>query len=153
MYWRRLRVRRDTCIRPPFSYHKFTSFFTTSSSSTVPHISLSGLKFNLKDVTTGYLCYDRMPSWHINDLPAELGRLRFKKLNWKIVFRILSYPQIMILLVLSWLPIFVFTTLSVEGKTSNSVASAWYAGWHSTAGFPLSKVSWSKYTHLTYAFA
>lgn len=35
----------------------------------------------------------------------------------------------------------------------NSVATAWYAGWHSTAGFPLSKVSWSKYTHLTYAFA
>jgi len=33
------------------------------------------------------------------------------------------------------------------------VASAWYAGWHATMGFPLSKVSWSKYTHLTYSFA
>ncbi|KAF9567358.1 chitinase [Agrocybe pediades] len=33
------------------------------------------------------------------------------------------------------------------------VASAWYAGWHADAGFPLSKVSWSKYTHLTYSFA
>jgi len=59
----------------------------------------------------------------------------------------------MILLLLSWLPIIVFTPLSVEGKTYASVASAWYAGWHSTEGFPLSKVSWSKYTHLTYAFA
>ncbi|RDB20192.1 Chitinase A1 [Hypsizygus marmoreus] len=38
-------------------------------------------------------------------------------------------------------------------STSNKVATAWYAGWHSTNGFPLSKVSWSKYTHLTYAFA
>ncbi|KAF8914233.1 glycoside hydrolase family 18 protein [Gymnopilus junonius] len=34
-----------------------------------------------------------------------------------------------------------------------TVAAAWYAGWHATAGFPLSKVSWSKYTHLTYSFA
>ncbi|KAF8169494.1 chitinase [Pholiota molesta] len=35
----------------------------------------------------------------------------------------------------------------------NTVAAAWYAGWHADAGFPLSDVSWSKYTHLTYAFA
>lgn len=33
------------------------------------------------------------------------------------------------------------------------VATSWYAGWHADAGFPLSKVSWGKYTHLTYAFA
>ncbi|KAF8915473.1 chitinase [Mucidula mucida] len=32
------------------------------------------------------------------------------------------------------------------------VASAWYAGWHA-ADFPLSSVSWSKYTQMTYAFA
>lgn len=32
------------------------------------------------------------------------------------------------------------------------VATAWYAGWHAD-DFPLSKVSWSKYTQLTYAFA
>ncbi|THH05683.1 hypothetical protein EW145_g4627 [Phellinidium pouzarii] len=31
------------------------------------------------------------------------------------------------------------------------VASAWYTGWHAT-DFPLSNVSWYKYTHLTYAF-
>jgi hypothetical protein len=37
----------------------------------------------------------------------------------------------------------------VHGK----VAAAWYAGWHAKNGFPLSKVPWSKYTHLTYAFA
>ncbi|KDR84013.1 hypothetical protein GALMADRAFT_56576 [Galerina marginata CBS 339.88] len=35
----------------------------------------------------------------------------------------------------------------------SKVASAWYAGWHADTGFPLSKVSWSKYTHLTYSFA
>ncbi|KAK2466027.1 hypothetical protein APHAL10511_001669 [Amanita phalloides] len=35
------------------------------------------------------------------------------------------------------------------------VASTWFAGWHATAepAFPISKVSWSKYTHMTYAFA
>ncbi|KAF6763139.1 endochitinase [Ephemerocybe angulata] len=31
------------------------------------------------------------------------------------------------------------------------IAAAWYAGWHA-ADFPLSAVSWSKYTHMTYAF-
>lgn len=36
---------------------------------------------------------------------------------------------------------------------SSKVATAWYAGWHSTTGFALSNVTWSKYTHLTYAFA
>ena len=49
-------------------------------------------------------------------------------------------------------PILVLAILSIE-ITASKVASAWYAGWHSTTGFPLSKVSWSKYTHLTYAFA
>ena len=32
------------------------------------------------------------------------------------------------------------------------VSAAWYAGWH-TDDFPLSDVSWDKYTHLTYSFA
>ncbi|KAF8076677.1 endochitinase [Lyophyllum atratum] len=36
---------------------------------------------------------------------------------------------------------------------TTKVATAWYAGWHSTTGFPLSNITWSKYTHLTYAFA
>ena len=31
------------------------------------------------------------------------------------------------------------------------VASTWYAGWHA-ADFPLDKVSWDKYTQVTYAF-
>lgn len=48
-------------------------------------------------------------------------------------------------------------SLSVSGvpqgpDTASSVAAAWYPGWHTT-DFPLSKVSWSKYTHMTYAFA
>ncbi|KAJ8077992.1 hypothetical protein AAF712_005605 [Marasmius tenuissimus] len=34
----------------------------------------------------------------------------------------------------------------------SKVAMAWYAGWHAT-DFPLSSVSWEKYTHMTYAFA
>ncbi|KAJ8518111.1 hypothetical protein ONZ45_g4793 [Pleurotus djamor] len=36
--------------------------------------------------------------------------------------------------------------------SSSSVAAAWYAGWHAE-DFPISSVSWSKYTILTYAFA
>lgn len=31
------------------------------------------------------------------------------------------------------------------------IAAAWYTGWHAH-DFPLTAVSWSKYTHLTYAF-
>ncbi|CAA7260882.1 unnamed protein product [Cyclocybe aegerita] len=39
-------------------------------------------------------------------------------------------------------------------KPPSKVAAAWYAGWHAGASdFPLSKVSWAKYTHLTFAFA
>ncbi|KAK7043207.1 hypothetical protein VNI00_008561 [Paramarasmius palmivorus] len=34
----------------------------------------------------------------------------------------------------------------------SKVSMAWYAGWHSS-DFTLSDVSWSKYTHLAYAFA
>ncbi|EEB93001.1 hypothetical protein MPER_08406 [Moniliophthora perniciosa FA553] len=34
----------------------------------------------------------------------------------------------------------------------SKVSMAWYAGWHSSK-FTLSDVSWSKYTHLAYAFA
>ncbi|PPQ70436.1 hypothetical protein CVT26_013930 [Gymnopilus dilepis] len=44
-------------------------------------------------------------------------------------------------------------SISASIHSKPSVAAAWYAGWHATAGFPLSKVSWSKYTHLTYSFA
>lgn len=36
--------------------------------------------------------------------------------------------------------------------TVEMVSTAWYAGWHAT-DFPLSKVSWEKYTQMTYAFA
>ncbi|KAF8992509.1 glycoside hydrolase superfamily [Cyathus striatus] len=39
--------------------------------------------------------------------------------------------------------------------TSEKVSAAWYAGWHaeSIPGFPLSDISWEKYTHMTFAFA
>ncbi|KAF9057902.1 endochitinase [Panaeolus papilionaceus] len=43
--------------------------------------------------------------------------------------------------------------LASPTRASNRVASAWYASWHATTGFPLSAVPWSSYTHLTYAFA
>ncbi|KAJ7094485.1 glycoside hydrolase family 18 protein [Mycena belliarum] len=48
------------------------------------------------------------------------------------------------------LPIFFHGTLA-----SPKIATAWYAGWHANSdpGFPLSKVSWEKYTQLTYSFA
>jgi len=36
--------------------------------------------------------------------------------------------------------------------TPSKVSVAWYAGWHAEQ-LPVSKVSWSKYTHLTFAFA
>jgi len=43
--------------------------------------------------------------------------------------------------------------LAAADNKHSRVAAAWYAGWHADSGYPLSKVSWSKYTHLTYAFA
>ncbi|KAF9564757.1 glycoside hydrolase family 18 protein, partial [Agrocybe pediades] len=38
------------------------------------------------------------------------------------------------------------------GRSSSVISAAWYTGWHAT-DFPLSQVSWSKYTHMIYAFA
>ena len=41
----------------------------------------------------------------------------------------------------------------LAGPTSSAfVSSTWYTGWHAT-DFPLSNVSWDKYTHIKYAFA
>jgi GH18 family chitinase len=40
-----------------------------------------------------------------------------------------------------------------RSSPTSAVATSWYAAWHATTGFPLSKVSWNKYTHLTYSFA
>ena len=40
------------------------------------------------------------------------------------------------------------SNLAGNGK----VAAAWWAGWHPNL-LPLDKVSWKKYTHMTYAFA
>ncbi|KAG1739311.1 glycoside hydrolase family 18 protein [Suillus lakei] len=36
---------------------------------------------------------------------------------------------------------------------ASTVAGAWYAGWHATNGYPLSNVSWDKYTTMYYSFA
>ncbi|KXN92316.1 Chitinase A1 [Leucoagaricus sp. SymC.cos] len=38
-------------------------------------------------------------------------------------------------------------------RSNSKVAVSWYAGFHADKGFPLSNVSWNKYTHLTYSFA
>lgn len=35
---------------------------------------------------------------------------------------------------------------------NGKVAAAWWAGWHADL-LPLERVSWRKYTHMTYAFA
>lgn len=50
-----------------------------------------------------------------------------------------------------------FDSVAASGVNASSlggsqVAAAWYAGYHAES-FPLSEVSWSKYTHLIYAFA
>lgn len=49
-----------------------------------------------------------------------------------------------------------FNRLSIKSDARSgskpSVAAAWYAGWHS-ADFTLQDLSWSKYTHVFYAFA
>jgi chitinase len=39
-----------------------------------------------------------------------------------------------------------------RGSSVPSVAASWYAGWHS-GDYTLQDVSWSKYTHVIYAFA
>ncbi|KAF8516327.1 glycoside hydrolase [Hysterangium stoloniferum] len=41
----------------------------------------------------------------------------------------------------------------VASLFASFVASAWFAGWHANTGFPVSSISWDKYTHMTYAFA
>lgn len=41
---------------------------------------------------------------------------------------------------------------SSGSSKSSKAAVGWYAGYHST-DFPLSDVSWNKYTHLTFSFA
>ena len=38
------------------------------------------------------------------------------------------------------------------GSKNARVAAAWWASWHPDL-LPLDKVSWNKYTHMTYAFA
>ncbi|EMD39774.1 glycoside hydrolase family 18 protein [Gelatoporia subvermispora B] len=65
---------------------------------------------------------------------------------------------------LSWLLLLAGSVLTVFGtpvdqgshfldkRATDKVSAAWYAGWHSE-DFPLSKVSWEKYTHLIYSFA
>ncbi|KAH9940359.1 chitinase [Epithele typhae] len=44
------------------------------------------------------------------------------------------------------------TCKPTKSNGSSLVSAAWYAGWHSD-DFPLSSVSWDKYTHMTYSFA
>ncbi|KAL0066347.1 hypothetical protein AAF712_006606 [Marasmius tenuissimus] len=46
----------------------------------------------------------------------------------------------------------VLLAASSQALCSPRVAQAWYGGWHSK-DFPPSNVSWSKYTHMTFAFA
>ena len=41
--------------------------------------------------------------------------------------------------------------LNTTSRSNLTISAAWYTGWHAI-DFPLSKVSWSKYTHLIYAF-
>lgn len=65
-----------------------------------------------------------------------------------------DYPNPIMISLASWATLVacVLPTLGSVATTAK-VATAWYAGWHSTTGFPLASVPWTKYTHLTYAFA
>ncbi|KAG6832174.1 hypothetical protein H0H92_004905 [Tricholoma furcatifolium] len=42
---------------------------------------------------------------------------------------------------------------SPAASPSSKVATGWLAGWHLDEGFPLSNITWDKYTHMTYSFA
>jgi len=42
--------------------------------------------------------------------------------------------------------------LNATTRSNLTISAAWYTGWHAK-DFPLSQVSWEKYTHLIYAFA
>lgn len=46
-----------------------------------------------------------------------------------------------------------FFALSALPFIRAQIAVGYYAGWHADEGFPLSSVSWSKYTAVNYAFA
>ena len=41
---------------------------------------------------------------------------------------------------------------AVPGAASDLVAASWYAGWQAQ-DVPLNKVSWDRFTHMTYSFA
>lgn len=42
--------------------------------------------------------------------------------------------------------------LGFNSPKNDKVAAAWWASWHSDL-LPLDKISWNKYTHMTYSFA
>lgn len=42
--------------------------------------------------------------------------------------------------------------LGLDLGRNSKVAAAWWASWHADL-LPLDKISWGKYTHMTYAFA
>ena len=58
--------------------------------------------------------------------------------------------------VLRWIPLILFSTsvlaLDAKKRESDPIFSAYYAGWHAE-DYPLSDVSWSKYTHVIYSVA
>ncbi|KAL4078209.1 glycoside hydrolase superfamily [Scleroderma yunnanense] len=45
------------------------------------------------------------------------------------------------------------TALLAALLLGQSIAAAWYAGWHASNGFPVSAISWGKYNTLVYSFA
>lgn len=59
------------------------------------------------------------------------------------------------LLLLSVLQVGQATSINAAYGEHGKVSSTWFAGFHAAASpaFPVSKISWSKYTHVTYAFA
>lgn len=53
-----------------------------------------------------------------------------------------------------WLSIFFLNSFvfALSPRANTTVAAGWYTSWHASV-VPLDQLSWSKYTHLIYAFA
>lgn len=81
----------------------------------------------------------------------------FLFLVWLDIMRVAFLPLILLLSTVAAVDIFQsrqpeLELLNTTSRSSSTISAAWYAGWHATS-FPLSQVSWSKYTNLIYAFA
>lgn len=71
---------------------------------------------------------------------------------FKVIYLQPSRPSPTMRSVLAVLSLAALATGAATKHHSDRVAATWFAGWHAD-DFPLSKLSWNKYTHVTYSFA